>query len=336
MTSVDTPYPGTTWQIQPAATSTGWDHDKLQHAAAYAHQLGSAAVMVVVNGMPTVAWGAIDRPLNCHSIRKSLLSGLFGISVDAGRIALPSTLADLGINDCAPALTAQERQATVEQLLMSRSGVYHWANYQSAFDRSWLPARGTYPPGAFFMYNNWDFNALGTIYEQATQHGVFAAFEQQIAIPLQMEDFRLQDTEYVGGPDSEHPAYVFRMSARDLARYGLLYLRNGRWRDRQLIPEAWVRSSTTAYSRALDGRGYGYMWWVAVAGMLLPNVTVGDGSYAAFSVGGHFMVILPELQMIIVHRYDTDTEEWESTAPSPDAQGTLVHMLLAAYRPSDT
>jgi hypothetical protein len=64
--------------------------------------------------------GAIDRPLNCHSIRKSLLSGLFGISVDAGRIALPSTLADLGIDDCAPALTAQERQATVEQLLMSR------------------------------------------------------------------------------------------------------------------------------------------------------------------------------------------------------------------------
>jgi hypothetical protein len=77
------------------------------------------------------------------------------------------------------------------------------------------------------------------------------------------------------------------------------------------------------------------MWWVAVAGMLLPNVTVGDGSYAAFGVGGHFMVILPELQMIIVHRYDTDREEWESTAPSPDAQGTLVHMLLAAYRPSD-
>ena len=61
----------------------------------------------------------------------SPLSGLFGISVDAGRIALPSTLADLGIDDCAPGLTGQERQATVEQLLMSRSGVYHWANYGS-------------------------------------------------------------------------------------------------------------------------------------------------------------------------------------------------------------
>ena len=43
------------------------------------------------------------------------------------------------------------------------------------------------------------------------------------------------------------------------------------------------------------------LWWVAVTGMLLPNVTVGDGSYAAFGVGGHFMVILPELQMIIAH-----------------------------------
>jgi hypothetical protein len=77
------------------------------------------------------------------------------------------------------------------------------------------------------------------------------------------------------------------------------------------------------------------MWWVAVAGVLLPNITVGASSYAAFGVGGHFMVILPELQIIIVHRYDTDTEDWEITAPSPHDQGTLVQKLLAAYRPTN-
>jgi CubicO group peptidase (beta-lactamase class C family) len=334
MTFVREPYPGTTWKVQSAAMSTDWDIDKLQRAATYAEHLGSAAVVVVVDGMLAVAWGAIDRPLNCHSIRKSLFSGLFGIYVHEGRVALTSTLADLDIDDCAPILTSQERQATVEQLLMSRSGIYHWANYQAAFDRSCLPPRGTYPPGAFFMYNNWDFNTLGTIFEQCAQQRIFEAFEQRIAIPLQMEDFSLRDTEYVGGPDSMHPAYVFRMSARDLARYGLLYLRNGRWRDQQIIPEAWVGASTTAYSRSPDGRGYGYMWWVAVEGVLLPNITVGVGSYAAFGVGGHFMVMLPELQMIVVHRYDTDTEDFEITAPAPQAQGTLLHLLLAAYRPA--
>jgi CubicO group peptidase (beta-lactamase class C family) len=182
------------------------------------------------------------------------------------------------------------------------------------------------------MYNNWDFNALGTIFEQCTQQPIFAAFQQQIARPLHMEDFSLRDTTYVGGPDSIHPAYVFRMSARDLARYGLLYLRHGRWHDQQIIPEAWVDASTTAYSRSPDGRGYGYLWWVSVEGILLPNAAVGAGSYAAFGVGGHFMVVLPELQMIVVHRYDTDREDFETTAPSPQAQGTLLQLLLAAYR----
>jgi hypothetical protein len=71
---------------------------------------------------------------------------------------------------------------------------------------------------------------------------------------------------------------------------------------------------------------------VSVEGVLLPNVTVGAGSYAAFGIGGHFMVILPELQVIVVHRYDTDTEDFENTAPSPQAQGTLLQLLLAAYR----
>jgi hypothetical protein len=73
------------------------------------------------------------------------------------------------------------------------------------------------------------------------------------------------------------------------------------------------------------------MWWVSVEGVLLPNVTVGAGSYAAFGVGGHFMAVLPELQMIVVHRYDTDTQGFETTAPSPHAQGTLLQLLLAAY-----
>jgi CubicO group peptidase (beta-lactamase class C family) len=332
MTSALRRYPGKAWDVQPAASDSGWNLERLERAAHYAQHLDSAAVMVVVDGVVVVAWGAVDHPFNCHSIRKSLFSGLFGRHVYTGDISLNSTLAELDIDDYEPRLTEQERQATVEQLLMSRSGVYHWSNYQAAFDRSCLPPRGAHPPGSFFMYNNWDFNVLGTIFEHCTRQSIFGAFQHAIAAPLQMEDFRDCDTEYVGGPDSMHPAYVFRMSARDLARYGLLYLRKGRWDEQQIIPGAWVDASTSAYSRSQDGRGYGYMWWVAVEGMLLPNVVVGAQSYAAFGHGGHYMVILPELQMIVVHRYDTDQEEYELTAPSPQEQGMLLHLLLEAYR----
>jgi len=61
-----------------------------------------------------------------------------------------------------------------------------------------------------------------------------------------MEDFDPKEQEYFTGPDSIHRAYPFRMTARDMARFGLLYLRRGRWRDAQLVPAQWVQESTTA------------------------------------------------------------------------------------------
>ena len=90
------------------------------------------------------------------------------------------------------------------------------------------PKRGSHPPGTFWLYNNWDINALGTIYEQATKWSVFTGFDRLIALPLQMEDFDVaHDTRYFRDPSSLHPADMFRMSSRDMARFGLLYLRHG-------------------------------------------------------------------------------------------------------------
>src|SRR5262245_57570027 len=84
MRSANTRYPATTWELQPATADTGWDLDRLERAELYAQRLGSAAVVVLVDGEVAIAWGAIDRPFNCHSIRKSLFGGLFGIYVHNG------------------------------------------------------------------------------------------------------------------------------------------------------------------------------------------------------------------------------------------------------------
>src|SRR5688572_21648311 len=54
--------------------------------------------------------------------------------------------------------------------------------------------------------------------------------------------------------------FILHMSARDLARLGVLYLRGGKWRDAQLIPSSWITESTRSYSDVPTG-GYGYMWW---------------------------------------------------------------------------
>jgi CubicO group peptidase (beta-lactamase class C family) len=84
-------------------------------------------------------------------------------------------MADLGIDDSPPSLTAEEKQATVRHLLQARSGVYHVALAESPAVAAARPPRGSHPPGTFWYYDNWDFDALGTISEQETGAGIFLA-----------------------------------------------------------------------------------------------------------------------------------------------------------------
>jgi CubicO group peptidase (beta-lactamase class C family) len=134
------------------------------------------------------------------------------------------------------------------------------------------PPRGSHAPGTFWYYNNWDFNALGAIFERLTGQKIGPAFYERIAVPTQMQDFRPEDVYYVAprGDESIFPAYPFRITTRDMARFGYLFLRQGQWRGRQVIPASWVTGSTTSYSdTGRWGSGYGYLWWVAVNGDLV-------------------------------------------------------------------
>ena len=172
------------------------------------------------------SWGDIDRRLELHSVRKSLLSALIGIAAAQDKIDLDASVGSLSIDDVPPALSDTEKQATVRQLFQARSGVYHPALYETEGEKRRRPVRGSHPPGTFWYYNNWDFNVLGSIYERAVGMSIFEGFKQHIADPIGMLDFRPRDGRYVRGADSIYPAYPFRMSARDLARFGLLFLRS--------------------------------------------------------------------------------------------------------------
>ena len=305
-------YPGEHWQKAESPEQLGWSSEKLLLAQEYSKTIGFAAVMIVHDGVVVDAWGDITRNFQCHSMRKSLLSGLIGIHVDRGDIDLSTTLAQLGIDDDAPSLTLEEKQATVGDLIKARSGIYHPALGESADMKALRPKRGSHAPDTFWYYNNWDFNALGTIFEQETGTGIFEDFDRRIAVPLEMEDFDvnrcryLTNSIYANAPPSMHRYYLFRMSARDLARFGLLFLREGRWQDRQMISSEWVRESTASYSERGMGGGYGYMWWAGVHRGLFPNVWIKDHSYYAAGYGGHRVIILPYRNLVVVCRVNTD------------------------------
>jgi len=298
-------YPGATWEHVKSLRQTGWSAEKLKAARDYSATISTDAVMIVEDGLVVSEWGDTSKKIVVHSIRKSYLSALYGIYVGKGVIRLSKTLAELGIDDNPPSLTAAEKRATIEDLLKARSGVYHPSLEETESMKKNRPARGSHPPGTFWYYNNWDFNALGTIFEKETRRKIFDEIKLRLAVPTQWEDFQVTDGKYDRGPDSIHPAYPLWLTARDMARFGLLYMHEGAWRGQQIVPRDWVRRSVTAWSKAGSLGGYGYLWWVAVGGKAFPGATLDDGAFAAEGVGGNYIVVIPSRKLVVVHRVFT-------------------------------
>ncbi len=299
-------YPGAAWDQLPPAQS-GWSEPLLADVQAWSKQIHSTAFMVVHRGAVVAEWGDTAKRTELASVRKSLLSALIGIAVAERKISLDSTLAQLGIDDNAPVLTDVEKQATVRMLLEARSGVYHPALYETPAMAKQRPARGSHEPGTFWYYNNWDFNALGTIYEHATGSGIYDALDRLIARPIGMQDYRPQDGVYFPGAASIHRAYPIRMSARDLARFALLYLNKGAWAGKQIVPADWVRESTRPYSvQPNSGFGYGYLWWIAPATPGPEGIPV--GTFMAWGAGGQHAFVIPARDLVVVNRVDRDLQ----------------------------
>lgn len=323
-------FPGTEWERIDDVKAAGWSEAKLQEAADYASSLNTAAYVVVHKGRIVQEFGQTEKKYKCHSIRKSFLSALYGIHVHEGRINLESTMEELGIDDNPPALSKQEKQATIDMLLKARSGIYHPALYETKAMAASRPARHSHAPGTFYYYNNWDFNALGTIFEQQLGVSIFEDFHQRIAQPIGMESFNPQtDCEYFHGAASIHPAYLFEMNTLDMARFGLLFARNGKWQDQEIIPADWVRASVTSYSDAKSKGGYGYLWWVAEDGRHFGgSYKAPEGLYTARGSGGHVIAVIPELDFVLVHRADTFVS---NKRVSYTQVGYLLEKILAAY-----
>jgi ankyrin repeat protein len=325
-------YPGENWEKASCPETLGWSSEKLQLAKEHFEKMGSAAVVIVVDGLILEEWGDTARQLRAHSMRKSLLNAIFGIHVHEGHINLEATLEELGIDDNEP-LTATEKQATLRHLLKGRSGIYLPALYLGGSLGN--PPRGSHPPGTFFHYNNWDFNVLGTIFEQETGTKLFEEFKRRIADPLQMEDFSVEDCIYFRGSHDDNvntrfPAYPFRISARDLARFGLLYLRNGQWHGQQIVPAEWIKESWTPYSVYYGTKTlYGYTnWKIYLKRKLLPGgVCLEDNVYWTSGVGVHRVYVVPWANLVLVHRINSDIP---LRRPDGDEVDRLLALILQA------
>ena len=300
-------FPATNWERIADPSSAGYCSDRLAAVTARASQLATTGMMAIVGGRSLYEYGDIQRVSYLASVRKSILAMLFGNYVASGRIRLDRTLADLKIDDLG-GLLPSEREATVADLLAARSGVYHEAS-NPGDNLADAPPRGSQKHGTYFLYSNWDFNALGTIFEQETGQSIYDALERDLARPIGMQDFDRASHRRTGdATKSIHLAYHMNLSTRDMARVGYVMLRNGEWGGRPLVPREWARRIASPVTRVTEMNppsnrkgpfGYGYLWWIwdgpAAAGPF-------EGAYTGIGAIGQYITVLPRIDMVIAHK----------------------------------
>lgn len=304
-------YPEEMWSRAENPEVMGWsDTNRSNFTRFIIDSTNITGLVLVHKGQIVLEYGNINENSYIASCRKSILAMLYGKYVENGTIDLDQTLDELNINDVTE-LLPEEKKATVKDLISARSGVYLRGSNGGDF-RRFAPERGSVAPGSHWLYNNWDFNVAGHIFEQETQSNIYDEIQSQLVIPLQMQDWDRMLQQKSGDTNiSKFPAYHMWFSTRDMARVGLLMLRNGKWKNTQVIPEDWVREITkprTSYLEAQksvpllkeDGLdlGYGYMWW------LIENTKDHrlQNAYSAQGALGQNITVYPNIDVVLAFK----------------------------------
>ena len=303
-----TPLPGDDWEVSTPAEQ-GLDPMLVAELYFNAAELERLyGVLVIKNGHLIAERyfneGSVDQKARLQSATKSYTSALVGIALDQGYLSsVDQKMMDFFPEVADKITDPRKAQITIRQMLQMRAG-YPWEETDPALWDGLLS--GHYPPlieefpliadpGTEFHYSNLTSNWLGIVVDRAVGTNLKAYAEENLFLPIGAE---------VGewGQDAEghnNGCGDLHFSARDAAKFGLLYLNSGEYDGNQIISADWVHDSLQTYSEdAWDnvGRfrdiGYGYQWWSANAGEHHVNFAWGHG--------GQLIVLVDEFDVVIV------------------------------------
>ncbi|PRX54627.1 serine hydrolase domain-containing protein [Flagellimonas meridianipacifica] len=304
-------FPNKEWSYQQDPDLDGWNTNKSKKFHRYlTDSTYITGFLVIHKGKIVFEYGDTYENSYIASCRKSVLALLMGKYVDDGKIDLNKNLDELGMEDVNTLLPV-EKKATIKDLISSRSGIYIKGSNKGDYSE-YSPKRGTKEPGKFWLYNNWDFNVSGAIFEQETGKNIYDEVQSQLAETLEMEHWNRQlQKKYGDERVSKFPAYHMWFSTRDMARIGLLMLRDGKWKSKQVISESWIKEvlkERTSYQEInhnvpihenLDTDfAYGYMWW------LWKNVEDKrlENGYSALGALGQSITVFPKIDVVIAFK----------------------------------
>ena len=243
--------------------------------------------------------GATPRNIgNVKSVSKSVLSALVGIAIEQGYIdGLEQPIGDYFAARLSTRNDSPKTRITIEDLLTMQSELETTSNRNYGawvLSSNWvdfaLRQPLQLPPGQIMEYSTGNTHLLSAILTQATGMSTLEYAREVLAEPL---GFRLapwpRDPQgiFFGGNDME-------MTPRQMVEFWELYLNGGRANGAQIVPADWVAESLRPRATSTRGndRYYGYGWWIRdMAGLKTPY---------AWGYGGQFIVLVPELDMVVV------------------------------------
>jgi CubicO group peptidase (beta-lactamase class C family) len=291
---------GFTWQTVAPARA-GLDAGELRRIARDARRTGTTCLLVVRDGRIAAEryWhgGSADEPVAAFSVTKSVTSTLVGIAQGEGELDLDDRAARY-----VPAWRGTPAAAVRVRNLLANDSGRAWSE-ESDYQRLILaPDRTSYAvrlpqvdrPGVVWNYNNAAVQTLDAVLSEATGTDTATFADERLFGPLGMADTRM--TADASGR-STSTAFGLETTCRDLARFGLLFLAQGRWEGERLLPAGWVREATGQPSQRLNP-SYGLLWWVNGDGGLVPG---GPRTlYAALGFGGQVLLVDPASKTLVV------------------------------------
>jgi CubicO group peptidase (beta-lactamase class C family) len=291
----DEVWPGKEWA---AATpeGQGLSRARLDEAAAYAEKHGGGSGCVIRHGYLVLEWGPTDTRWDIKSATKGTLGATaLGLALDAGQVKLD----DLA-RRYYPAIGTEKADnykdwlatITIRQLVTMTAG----------FDDG-RPPKLVYRPGTKGIYSNDTANMLAELLTLRFGDDLADVMKQKVMDPIGVapDDWKWRANQYrgksIGGLTSREFASGLTITHRAMARIGLLYLRSGRWKDKQILSKEFVRTATTPTDLPAPWPSYAF-YWGSNAKATFPEMP--KDTFWALGLGDSFVAVCPSLDLVAV------------------------------------
>ncbi len=332
-------WPTDGWQLAPLEE---YDIDplKMEQADQFAkNDPLSRALLVVKDGYIVhenyYGDGAVNASTNLWSVTKSFASALIGILKDRNTINSTDQL----MSELMPEYP-EFNKITLHHVLTMTTGL-SWAEEGPLwvawiFSEDWVAAalaRGQIrEPGKKFYYSSGNSHFLTALVAHKTGEAPGKLAKEQLFDPMGIS-FEVLDPpiiynrweEYMEPMEQswrkdpngiECASFGLYLTARDMAKFGYLYLNRGQWEGQQLLSEEWVETSTKDHETNIYGRySYGYQWYLTNVG--------GHPSFLASGYGGQIIGVVPSLDLVVVLKYEAENP----VHPKPGTAHDDMHLF---------